>query len=703
MAARPTFAAMSNAPKNLTLGLGTLTALAALTGLAVAQPTPAGGMGGMMMPDPGTGGSGAVGSGGMMMPDPGTGGFGAVGSGGMMMPDPGTGGFGAVGSGGMMMPDPGTGGFGAVGSGGMMMPDPGVGGSGITSGGFGGSGAGVDPGTEVPIADASRAPMLQPLAFGGVLASRDYELTLSLGELPGVGLSPGFGAGIRLRTNGADGACGRRCELLVARGEASEGGYAITEANGAVRRFVPASGGFRETAPRTGIVFEPATAALDGGELVVSEPGGRLSRRFDAAGREIAQVTPWGALSLAYDGDGRLVRAENAAGAALVLAYDDEGRVAMATDATGFTTTLRYSFDDHLVAVEGPPDGDYIPPSIQVQWFGDFIGGVGRIGLRGVQLQYEDGKVVYAQDAEGEAYAFRSSAADLEIIDSSHRYTRIEFDGEDVSSVESSDGGLVRYERDELGRLVETRTATGGADLVETLAYDADNRVVSATDAKGNTTTYSYDSNGNLVAVTDPFGRTTAYGYNAQRLRTSETDALGRTATTAYDANGLPTSSSFLGVTTSQTYDARGNVATSTDAFGVVTQYHYDAHGRLESVEVAGEPPLEIERVATADGETITVTKGDDSYTTEKDAYGRVVSQSSSNGAELEVGYDPMTGLATSQRREFRGAVDTTSMSLTNTGSPSQVWENGRLRQSGPRVVPPGSAWFDFGGTGMEP
>jgi YD repeat-containing protein len=591
-----------------------------------------------------------------------------------------------------------TGGAGGAGEMGGMGPVAGMGGMDAMPG---------DPsagGIEAPFDDPDSAPVLQPLSFGHVLASRHYELVLSIGELAGVGLSPGFAASIRLRSHGAAGRCGTGCDLLSARATPVGGGYELVEPGGVKRRFAPGEGGgFVELAPREGMVFEPATALLDDGELAVTEPGGRLTRHFDANGSEIARATPWGTLTLSHDAEGRLTRVENAAGAALTLAYDAADRLASATDARGFTTSLRYSFDGKLLAIEGPPDG-MVPPSIHVQWGGDAIVSVGRSGLRPLWIQYEGHAATYVEDQSGDAYAFRSTATDVEVIDSSKRYTRVEYDGENVASIESGDGGLVTHVYDAYGRVIETRTATDGADLVETFAYDEDHRLVSITGADGRTSTFDYDEEGNLVVATDPFGRSTVYQHDAHGRVIAETDALGRTATTSYDANGLPLSSSFLGVTTSTTYDAFGLVATSTDAFGVVTHHTYDAHGRPIRIEREGEPAIAIDRVDLAGGgQRVTITYGDQWSTTEVDAYGRAVEKSSSAGPSVAVDYDPMTGLPTMERRDFRGASSTASMTLTNTGSPSQVWVNGQLRQSSPRIVPPGSAWFDMGAGGMMP
>src|SRR5688572_25811348 len=81
----------------------------------------------------------------------------------------------------------------------------GAGGAGGGASGTGGAGAaepGPESGPAVPFDDADSAPVLRDLAFGRVLGTRQYELVQSLGELPGVGLAPGFAATVRVLSHG---------------------------------------------------------------------------------------------------------------------------------------------------------------------------------------------------------------------------------------------------------------------------------------------------------------------------------------------------------------------------------------------------------------------------------------------------------------------------------------------------------------------
>lgn len=550
---------------------------------------------------------------------------------------------------------------------------------------------GIDPRT--PFLDAERAPTLQGLSYGRVLASRAYEVTFGLGDVPGVGLAPGFGLSLRVLTGSAAGRCGAACDVPLATLAADGGDLVLDEGAGPPRRFVADGASWRELPPEPGVAFRPATIAVASGEHVVTEVGGTLQRAFDGSGREVRRATPWGAVVLAYDGDGRLTSATNAAGAALAVAYDGAGRIASVTDPTGFTMTLRYAADGHLVALEGPADGA-VTPSIAFTWWGDDLTAVGRLGFNPIELSYDRGLVSFARDVDGTAFAFDSSAGDNQVIDSSMQYRRLVYDGGKLAAIETSAGSLTTFVRDGLGRVIETRVATGGDDLVTRVTYDAQHRVTSTTDAEGRTATVTYDAAGNVIAATDADGRTSTFTYDGAGRLLTATDPLGRTSSTTYDANGLPLAQTAGGLTTSQTYDARGLVATATDAYGVTTTYSYDGAGRLAAVSRPGEPTVTIARAPSGDGEAVTITRNGQSSTTVSDRYGRVTSSSSSLGGATAISYDPVTGLPASTSATFRGHTQTTQTTYTNTGDAAQVWVNGQQRQAAARLVPPGNAGF---------
>lgn len=554
-----------------------------------------------------------------------------------------------------------------------------------------------------PFSDPARAPEVQSLEYGRVLGSLAYEATFELGELPGVGLSPGFSVAARLRTGSGAGRCGPACDVPTAV-LAHDGAALVLDDGGRQRRFEATGATWLEVAPSSDVVFRPATAAVAGSGIAVTEVGGILTRQFDTAGRETQRITPWGSLALAYDDAGQLVSATNAAGAQLALAYDASGRLSSVTEPTGFTMTLRYSDDGHLISLEGPPDGS-VTPNFSFGWMDSDLTSVGRLGFNPVTLQYDRGLVSFARDVDGTAYAFWSSPDVVAVMDSSMLYTQLGFAAERLVQVSTNAGDQTDYVRDELGRVIEIRVATSGADQVTRMTYDAANHVLSVTDPDGWLSLATYDTAGNLTSTTSPDGLTSLYGYDAAGHMTSARDPLGHTATTTYDGNGLALSSSANGITTSQTYNARGQIATSTDGFGITTTYSYTADGSLTSVSRPGSPTVTIARTSLAPGEQVVVTRGGETQTTVTDLYGRVTAASASSGATA-FSYDPVTGLPSSVTTTFRGQTQTATATYTNTGDPAAIWINGQQRQSAARTVPPGNAWIPAGtgsGSGSLP
>jgi RHS repeat-associated protein len=153
------------------------------------------------------------------------------------------------------------------------------------------------------------------------------------------------------------------------------------------------------------------------------------------------------------------------------------------------------------------------------------------------------------------------------------------------------------YEYDTDHLITEIIDARGNSAAVA--SYDTDGRLISETDAVGNTTTYSYtlstrtttithpdggvqtivaNSQGRTLSDTDPLNRTTTYTYDAKQNLSSYTDALGRTTTYTYDSNGHQSSiTGPLGATSSTTYNKYGGPTSITDMVGNQQNVSYDA------------------------------------------------------------------------------------------------------------------------------
>ena len=103
--------------------------------------------------------------------------------------------------------------------------------------------------------------------------------------------------------------------------------------------------------------------------------------------------------------------------------------------------------------------------------------------------------------------------------------------------------------------------------------YDWANRVLSDTDAKGNTHTYVYDAVGNQVQASLSDGRVLTRGFDGRGLPVTQTDSDGTTGF-AYDADGnLIDVSRPTGVVTSTEFDLVGRATTITHTGGIPEGY----------------------------------------------------------------------------------------------------------------------------------
>ncbi|HPH98642.1 MAG TPA: polymorphic toxin-type HINT domain-containing protein [Anaerolineaceae bacterium] len=169
-------------------------------------------------------------------------------------------------------------------------------------------------------------------------------------------------------------------------------------------------------------------------------------------------------------------------------------------------------------------------------------------------------------------------------------------------------------------------------NLTSEFVYDAQGRIIAATNTMGVTTSYIYDDAGRIAQTVDAYGKATTYAYNAAGQVVSVTDPMNQTVSYEYDGAGrlwkvrdaldqvvityaynadstlasvtrpaaggdyVVTYSSYDGLQRARhvadnaghvsdvTYDAYGNLLTSTDARGVVTRYEYNDLGLLSAV-----------------------------------------------------------------------------------------------------------------------
>lgn len=199
-----------------------------------------------------------------------------------------------------------------------------------------------------------------------------------------------------------------------------------------------------------------------------------------------------------------------------------------------------------------------------------------------------NGSGVYAEDWRTRSTLVRTSVSPL-------RFERRWPDGS-IEVFGQPDGAPAGYQR--VFR-TELRDPQG---LTQTFTYDAQYRLVAATDAVGQVTTLSYEDGADplrVTKVTDPFGRTALLTYNGAGQLASITDAIGMTSSFTYGTNDFISHlTTPYGTTTFReeqnpytTFTYRFIEATDPEGGHERTEFRWDADPALVAAEPAAEVP----------------------------------------------------------------------------------------------------------------
>ncbi|OAM91713.1 hypothetical protein AW736_01935 [Termitidicoccus mucosus] len=302
-----------------------------------------------------------------------------------------------------------------------------------------------------------------------------------------------------------------------------------------------------------------------------------------------------------YDANGNLLRMEEASGTPLARVtahtyHPGTNLRASTTDALGRVTTFAYNALGLLVR-ETAPDGavtlrDYDTLGRETL-LTDALGG---------QIRYEydaSGHVIRETDALG--------VQTRRVYDEAGRLVEVR-EGLSPDAPDGTTAGRVtRHRYDLLGNRVETSRVsldsdgvTEVAEVVERIAYDADDRVVSRWTHTAGLEEYAYDGQGRLIRARRP----TPAGGTVDEL--SAYDAAGnRIARTWHieTSDAAEIAGTVLPPAEKWDYDGEGRVLTHTVGKGtaheIVTHYAYDAAGRqtealvlAQSQSGSGVPPF---------------------------------------------------------------------------------------------------------------
>lgn len=433
--------------------------------------------------------------------------------------------------------------------------------------------------------------------------------------------------------------------------------------------------------------------ATDGSppNVMVHDQRGRLTAMIDGLGNT---------MRLSYDDDDNIVQIVDRLGSVTLFEYDDRGNLLVRTDPDGLAQSFSWDEHDRLVAETSRSgysttfeyEGDLRDPSVIIlsdgstvhltyardtglplsvtdsddvtfsfEWNTDGLIRTVTDGLGGTlgfeydpagrttsatrpesvraSVELDDsGNVVALNTADGRL-GFQYTAAGRPTggtrYDGSAWATRLDL-ASDVTGVSDGLGVLEDLELDSIGRVISTRTATGGRWLYE---YDPVGRPQAELDPFGGRTQISFDGNGQAKAVEDPSGRVWSYEYDEMNQMVAATSPSGATTSLSYHPNGrVRTVTDPAGHTWRTDLDQVGRISAVVDPEGNTTSYAYTPGGRLvevrsplgRTVRAEYDSAGRLSRVVEADGTEVVFERRRDGS----------IARVTSNGVTTSLTYD---------------------------------------------------------------
>lgn len=388
-----------------------------------------------------------------------------------------------------------------------------------------------------------------------------------------------------------------------------------------------------DTAGSKSVAYPTATTTVNSSTMTQEDGGvwnftydshnGVLTQKTDPLGKSTTYVydtnknltketAPDGSItSYTYDSAGNRLSTTDALGNTTTYTYNSLGQVTSTTDPLGRTTTNTYNTNGQLFQTIDPL-GAKTTNSYDTK--GNLTSVTNALNQTSSFTYDAAGNQTSNTDPGGATSSFTYDAMGnmLTQTDPQGKVTTFEYDGRyrlakstdplgnvtsytyDINGNKTSqtdaNGNVTHYEYDDQGHLVKTIDALANAT---TYTYSTTgcsscgggtDKLMSLTDAKGQTTSYQYDLLGRLTQETDPLGKVTTYAYDVVGSLITKTDANNAAITYTYDALKRLTKKSYPDSTSvNYTYDAVGRVLTSGNA-SVAYTYAYDAAGRVTSV-----------------------------------------------------------------------------------------------------------------------
>lgn len=317
---------------------------------------------------------------------------------------------------------------------------------------------------------------------------------------------------------------------------------------------------------------------------------------------------------MAYDGEGRPVRQEDALRRVTTSVYDQLGRLLRVSGPEGAETVDVYDGAGNRIEQRRRNEVDGAPAD-QVRTFaydgtGRLVGSVDALDHSAL-FEYDlAGNLTREIDRRLNVVAHTYDARNRRVSTTQH-LTRVTAPARQVTT---------RFAYDAVGNLVEERLPNGnvvthvydGLDrklrsedsmgLLQAATYDARGNALTTTDANGNVTTTVFDALDRPDRIELPEDRVTDLTFDVAGNRIAETNPRGHTTTSTYDRlNRLVTVTdpAPFGYRRQMAYDAAGNLVAETNRRGHTTTLEYDGLDRL--VKQVAPPPLSYETSFTYD------------------------------------------------------------------------------------------------------
>ena len=379
----------------------------------------------------------------------------------------------------------------------------------------------------------------------------------------------------------------------------------VTDASGGVGRITyDAQGNLTSITQANGGAWRYGYDAF-GRRVSTTDPLGATRRNaFSDRGDLVAQYDASGGVQrFEYDGEGHLTREVSPSGAATTYRWGGYHKLCARTDAAGHTIELRYNLEGELVLVR---DARGAAHRLEYDTSGRLIG---EATIDGRTLRYRNdalGRMVLVETGAGErtelVYNPLGELIERAYADGSKEAFAYDALGELIEA--SGPGGVVRVERDPLGRVIREAQIVGDEEVVVEVEYDAHGRRAARRTSRGHDEAIERDAIGARVRTVLDGGFEIAHGNDVLGRETERRLPGGGRILSAFDAEGRlgrrralapsahrpagPGEPEWIGprdagVTAERAYayDLDGELVEAIDGQRGSTRYEYDPVGRL--------------------------------------------------------------------------------------------------------------------------